>query len=86
MAIFKSISSISNSTTSLNSWISNSNIVGSNNNENSVSCFDGGIGGIGGGLGGWGGLGGFDGGCGSGNFNIINIDIDIGRRHRRRCC
>ncbi|KAK5575184.1 hypothetical protein RB653_010440 [Dictyostelium firmibasis] len=81
MAIFKSISSITNSASSLNSSISNSKFAGSSTIDNSIACFDGGFGG-------WGGLGGsngFDGCSSGGNTNIINIDIDIGRR-RRRCC
>ncbi|EAL67797.1 hssA/2C/7E family protein [Dictyostelium discoideum AX4] len=85
MAIFKSISSISNSTGSMGSSIGASNLDGFVSNDNSISCFDGCCGG---GLGGWGGfngLGGFNGGCGGSNTNIINLDIDIGRR-RRRCC
>ncbi|KAK5584394.1 hypothetical protein RB653_006005 [Dictyostelium firmibasis] len=76
MAIFKSISSITNSNGSLNSSISNSNFACSNSKDNSVACF--------GGLGGWGGLGGFYGCCGGRNTNIINLDVDIGRH--RRCC
>ncbi|EAL61968.2 hssA/2C/7E family protein [Dictyostelium discoideum AX4] len=75
MAIFKSISSISNSTGSMGSSIGTSNIVELTGNNNSISCFDGGYGG-------------FNGlsGCGGSNANIINIDIDIGRRRRHRCC
>ncbi|EAL60783.1 hssA/2C/7E family protein [Dictyostelium discoideum AX4] len=80
MAIFKSIS---NSTGSMGSSIGFSSKDGFSSNDNSISCFDGGGGG--GGLGGWGGIGGFNVGCGGSNANIINIDIDIGRRHRR-CC
>ncbi|KAK5575181.1 hypothetical protein RB653_010437 [Dictyostelium firmibasis] len=81
MAIFKSISSIINTTNSINNSIEQSNYGGSIRNGNSIACFDGG-------LGGWGGLGsfnGFDGCCGGNNTNIINIDINIDRR-RRRCC
>ncbi|EAL60787.1 hypothetical protein DDB_G0293326 [Dictyostelium discoideum AX4] len=87
----ESISSISNSTGSMGSSISASNLNGFASNDNSISCFDGGCGGgLGGwgGLRGWGGIGGFNGGCegcGSSNTNIINLDIDIGRSHRR-CC
>ncbi|EAL71009.1 hssA/2C/7E family protein [Dictyostelium discoideum AX4] len=91
MAIFKSISSISNSTVSIGSTIGSSNHTRSNINGNSIACFDGGLGGSNGGFNcGWGGIGGFNGGCGVGgsNTNIINLDIDIGRRHRRHsyCC
>ncbi|EAL60785.1 hssA/2C/7E family protein [Dictyostelium discoideum AX4] len=90
MAIFKSISSISNLTGSMGSSIGASNLNGFASNDNSISCFDGGCGGSGGlggwsGLSGWGGIGGFNGGCGGSNTNIINLDIDICRR-RRRCC
>ncbi|EAL71266.1 hssA/2C/7E family protein [Dictyostelium discoideum AX4] len=86
MAIFKSISSISNSTVSIGSTIGASNQTGSNINDNSIACFDGGLRGNGGFNGGWGGIGGFNGGCGGSNANIINLDIDIGRRHHRRHC
>ncbi|KAK5584417.1 hypothetical protein RB653_006028 [Dictyostelium firmibasis] len=80
MAIFKSISSITNSTGSLNSSISTRNVGGSLSYDNSVSFFDGGLSGCGG-LGGFNGLNGcFD----PRNTNIINLDIDIVRRHR--CC
>ncbi|EAL67795.1 hssA/2C/7E family protein [Dictyostelium discoideum AX4] len=82
MTIFNSISSISNSTRITSSSISTYNYNGSMANVNSTACFDNDFGG-------WGGLGGFNngcGGCGGGsNVNVINFDIDIGRRHRR-CC
>ncbi|KAK5575157.1 hypothetical protein RB653_010413 [Dictyostelium firmibasis] len=78
MAIFKSISSISNSTSSLKTSIFHSNVDGLISNGNSVACFDGD-------MGGWGGFNGFNGCGGSRNTNIINLDIDIGRRNRR-CC
>ncbi|KAM9952009.1 hypothetical protein ACTFIT_002696 [Dictyostelium discoideum] len=78
MAIFDSISSISNPTKSINSSISTLSSFGKNIGNNSVACFDGGFDGCMGG-----------GGCcisGGRNINIINVDIDIGRRHHRRCC
>ncbi|EAL61988.2 hssA/2C/7E family protein [Dictyostelium discoideum AX4] len=85
MAIFKSISSISNPTGSMGSSIGTSNIDGLTNNNNSIACFDSDYSG----LNGLGGLGGFNGGgcggCGDSNTNIINIDIDLCRRGHR-CC
>ncbi|EAL72749.2 hssA/2C/7E family protein [Dictyostelium discoideum AX4] len=80
MTLFNSISSISNSTgISKHSLIGNVESNTSRSGGNSISWlgrFDG-CGGCGGGCGGFG-------GCDSSNLNIINIDIDIGRR--RRCC
>ncbi|KAM9960162.1 hypothetical protein ACTFIW_009287 [Dictyostelium discoideum] len=83
MTLFNSISSISNSTgISKHSLIGNVVSNTSRSGGNSVSWLGGfyGCGGCGGGCGGFGGCGG---GCGSSNLNIINVDIDIGRRHRR---
>ncbi|KAM9968247.1 hypothetical protein ACTFIW_002684 [Dictyostelium discoideum] len=76
MTLFDSISLISNSTgLSKQSLIANIDGITTSSGGNSSS---------------W--LGGFDGcgcggfgGCGGSNLNIINVDIDIGRRHRR-CC
>ncbi|EAL61967.1 hssA/2C/7E family protein [Dictyostelium discoideum AX4] len=75
MTIFNSISSISNPTRSTSSSIATLNYTGSVFNDNSTACFDND-------LGRWGGCG----GCGGSNVNIINLDIDIGRRRHRRCC
>ncbi|EAL67796.1 hssA/2C/7E family protein [Dictyostelium discoideum AX4] len=80
MTIFNTISSISNSTRTTSSSIATCNYNGSMANVNSTACFDNDFGE-------WGGLGGFNNGCGGGsNVNVINLDIDIGRRHHRRCC
>ncbi|KAK5575039.1 hypothetical protein RB653_010294 [Dictyostelium firmibasis] len=70
MAIFDSISSISNPTFSMSSSIARFDSFGSKGNNNSVACLDNG----------------FNDGCAGRNTNIINIDINVGRRHRRRCC
>ncbi|KAM9989658.1 hypothetical protein ACTFIY_005694 [Dictyostelium cf. discoideum] len=81
MTIFNSISSISNSTRTTSSSITTYNYNGSMSNVNSTACFDNDFGG-------WGGFYNGCGGCGGGsNVNVINLDIDIGRRrHHRRCC
>ncbi|KAN0003664.1 hypothetical protein ACTFIZ_009835 [Dictyostelium cf. discoideum] len=78
MTIFNSISSISNPSRATSSLISTYNYNGSIANDNSTACFDNDFGG-------WGGLG-FNNGCGGSNVNVINLDIDIGRRRHRRCC
>ncbi|EAL61238.1 hssA/2C/7E family protein [Dictyostelium discoideum AX4] len=86
MTLFNSISSISNSTgLSKQSLIVNVDGNTSSSGGNSTSWLGGfdGCGGCGG-FGSYGGCRGF-GGCGGSNLNIINVDIDIGRR-RRRCC
>ncbi|KAM9978985.1 hypothetical protein ACTFIZ_000318 [Dictyostelium cf. discoideum] len=80
MTIFNSISSISNSTGTASSSITTYNYNGSIVSYNSIACFDNDFEGCGG-------LGGFNNGCGGSNVNVINLDIDIGRRrHHRRCC
>ncbi|KAN0003665.1 hypothetical protein ACTFIZ_009836 [Dictyostelium cf. discoideum] len=77
MTIFNSISSISNSTLTSSTSIA-CKYIGSSANDNSTACFDNDFGG-------WGGLGGFNSGCGGcgSNVNVINLDIDIGRRRHR---
>ncbi|EAL72873.1 hypothetical protein DDB_G0271046 [Dictyostelium discoideum AX4] len=79
MTLFNSISSISNST-----GISKQSLIGNVEVLHGCGGFGGGCGGFGGGCGGFGGGCGGS-GCGGSNLNIINVDIDIGRR-RRRCC
>ncbi|KAK5575182.1 hypothetical protein RB653_010438 [Dictyostelium firmibasis] len=81
MAIFKSISSLTISSDSMKSSISNPNVIGSISKNNSVACFDGGLGGFDG----FGGCGGCGSCGGSRNTNIIILDINIGRRHRTYC-
>ncbi|EAL67212.1 hssA/2C/7E family protein [Dictyostelium discoideum AX4] len=84
MTLFNSISSISNSTglykQSLIANVDGMTISSSGNSSSWLSGFDGC-----GGCGGFGGCGGGFGGCGGSNLNIINVDMNIGRRHRR-CC
>ncbi|EAL60784.1 hssA/2C/7E family protein [Dictyostelium discoideum AX4] len=81
MSIYYSISSISNPTRMALSSINTYSYNGSYVNDNSTAYFDNDFGG-------WGGLGNFGNGNGCGgssNVNVINLDIYIGRRHRR-CC